>query len=224
MPARIRGTLQLDFDGTLAHGDVSTGILARFLSPRWLERVEAASREIVANPESSALIATMTEGFAALTGDAEDYLRYARKNHPARTGLAELIETAEGLGLECHIVSNGFEFYIRDYLRAAGIEDKVEIHSGFTSGEGSLVYLGPGGLPVRSRFKVAWAEHFLAQHDLLIYTGDGSSDLAPAQRASIVFARDSLLSRMPASFPGTLRPFDTLHDVSRGLEALLGER
>ena len=220
MPPSLRGTLQLDFDGTLAEGDVSTGILSRFAGPEWPARVDAASRTLTANPDDPALIAAMVQGFAGLTGDIASYLRYVREHHPARAGLTELIDTADRLGLDCHVVSNGFEFYIRDYLRAAGVEGRVQIHSGSLSGDGSLAYLGPDGLPATGGFKRAWSEHFLARHELLIYVGDGSSDLAPAQLASLVFARDSLLSRMPSSYQGALRPFETLLDVAAGLQEL----
>ncbi len=224
MNHRLRGTLQLDFDGTLAEGDVSTGILSRFLGPEWEERVEAASRALKADPDSPALVETMTAGFAGLTGDPEEYLRYAREHHPARPGLPELIESAERLGLECHVVSNGFEFYIRDYLRAAGVDGRVEVHTGAVSANGGLVYLGPEGLPSRGRFKLTWAEHFLRRQDLLVYVGDGSSDVAPAQLASVVFARDSLLTRLPATYQGTVRPFETLHDVARELEDYISSK
>jgi len=221
MPTPIRGTLQLDFDGTLAQGDVSTGILARFAGPAWLERVEAASRELTADADSPALLDTMAAGFGALSGKAESHLRYAHRHHPVRSGLPELIEAAERLGLDCHVVSNGFEFYIRDYLRRAGVDSRVAVHSGAVANDGNLVYLGPDAQPARGRFKFGWAEHFLTRHRLLVYTGDGTSDLAPAQLASIVFARDGLLTRMPVSFPSTVRPFETLNDVAEGLEELL---
>lgn len=222
MRNHVRGILQLDFDGTLAQGDVSTGILARFAGPEWEERVSAASRELLSDPESTALVDTMVAGYAALTGSRANQLRHAREQHPPRPGLRRLIEEAERLGLESHVVSNGFEFYIRDYLRTAGVEARVWIHSGSEVEDGALAYLNPEGAPTRSRFKVAWAEHFLRRHAFLVYVGDGSSDVAPAQLASIVFARDSLLSGMPAAFQGRLRAFETPEDVAKGLDEMLG--
>ena len=151
MTQRIRGILQLDFDGTLAEGDVSTGILARFASPAWLERVESASRELKANPDSPVLIETMTAGYAELKGNREDFLRFARTHHAARPGLAVVVGAASRAGFECHVVSNGFEFYIREYLREAGVEERLEVHCGSDSEDG-LRYLGPQGLPLGSGF------------------------------------------------------------------------
>jgi 2-hydroxy-3-keto-5-methylthiopentenyl-1-phosphate phosphatase len=222
MLREIRGTLQLDFDGTLAEGDVSTGILARFVAPEWTYRVDEASRRMATDPNSPELISTMRAGYAGLGPGHEAYLAHAHEHHPARPGLAELIDAADRLGLEPHIVSNGFQFYIRDYLRREGVESRIRVHTGEASRQGDLVYFAPDGRPTTSRFKLSWAEHFLAQRDLFIYVGDGSSDLAPARLAGIVFARDSLLSSMPRDFAGSLRPFETLLDVAKGLEELLG--
>jgi 2-hydroxy-3-keto-5-methylthiopentenyl-1-phosphate phosphatase len=219
MPSR--GVLQLDFDGTVVHGDVSTGILSEFAGPEWSDRVESASRVLLADPDSPALIDTMAAGFAALTGATADYLRFARRRHPARPGLQAVVDTAERLGLECHVVSNGFEFYIQDYLRAAGVDRRVELHCGAVDAEGRLVYAAPDGRPARGRFKVAWAEHFLGRHNLLVYAGDGTSDLDAGRLAGVVFARDSLLTGLSEDFAGTLRAFETLHDIARDLEALL---
>jgi 2-hydroxy-3-keto-5-methylthiopentenyl-1-phosphate phosphatase len=220
MPPALRGTLQLDFDGTLAHGDVSTGILARFAGPEWQARVEAASRELTGNADSPALIDAMAAGFAALRGEPGDYLRYAREHHPARPGLSDLIDAAERLGLDCHVVSNGFEFYIRDYLQRAGVESRVAVQSGSLDAEGRLVYLGPAGQPANGRFKLAWAEHFLGRHELLVYAGDGASDIAPARLASIVFARDSLLTALSDCPRLKVRAFETLEDAARQLQSL----
>ena len=224
MPSAIRGVLQLDFDGTLAHEDVSTGLLAHFAAPKWVDRVNAASRELLTDLGSTALVDTMIAGFAALTGSAEEQMRYAREHHPPRPGLPGLIDVAGRLGLECHVVSNGFEFYIRDYLREAGVEGRVQVHTGSSGADGALRYLAPDGTATRSRFKLGWSEHFVALGGLLVYVGDGTSDVAPAQLASIVFARDGLLAGMPANYSGIVRPFDTLHDVAKGLEEFVRQR
>jgi 2-hydroxy-3-keto-5-methylthiopentenyl-1-phosphate phosphatase len=218
----VRGVLQLDFDGTLVEGDVSTGILARFAGPQWRERVEAASLRLVACPDSPDLIDAMVAGFADLGGLPEDHLRFAREHHRLRPGLSALIQTAERLGLDCHIVSNGFEFYILDYVRAAGVAGRVAVHCGTISEGGRLVYAGPEGLSVRAGFKRLWAEHFMARHRLLVYAGDGTSDLDAARLVPVVFARDSLLTHMQSGFAGELRAFETLHDITEGLEQLLG--
>lgn len=217
-----RGVLQLDFDGTVAAGDVSTGILARFAAPAWERRIEAASRLLLTDPDSPALIYAMAAGFAGLTGTRDEHLGFAHGRHPVRPGLRELVDATDGLGLECHVVSNGFEYYIRDYLEQAGVAGRVSVHAGTTDAAGRLVYPMPDGRPSRGRFKLAWAEDFLQHSEVLVYAGDGSSDLAPARLAGIVFARDSLLSGLAEDFAGSVRPFDTLLDIAREIGALLG--
>ena len=54
----------------------------------------------------------------------------------------------------------------------------------------------------------------LAEHDLLVYVGDGRSDMCAAQHADVVFAKGYLAAwcteqRIPH------HPWTTLHDVRR---------
>ena len=215
----MRAILQIDFDGTVVVGDASTGILSRFAGAEWTGRVNAASAQLALDPDSPALIDTMSAGFACLDDDVGPYLAYVRERHPARPGLAELIQAAEALGIEPHVVSNGFEFYIRDHLQAAGVDGRVGVHTG--TGEGrTLAYSGPDGVAVRARFKERWVEHFGSSGAPVIYVGDGTSDIAAASRCAVVFARDSLLSGLKDDYEGVLLPFDTLLDVAHGLRSL----
>jgi len=221
MSSNARTILQLDFDGTLVEGDASTGILEHFVGADWPERINAASQTLRTNPGNSALIDTMIAGYAQLGTDFDAYVQYLHECHPARPGLRELIDTASRLGIEAHVVSNGFEFYIRDHLRGAGVEDRVPVHTGAARGP-LLSYAGPDGRPIRSRFKESWTEHFLRDGVRVIYVGDGASDIAAASMCHAVFARDSLLTGLADRFQGELRPFDTLHSVAHGLREMAG--
>jgi HAD superfamily phosphoserine phosphatase-like hydrolase len=218
---RRRIVLQLDFDGTLTDGDVNEGIFLRFLGPEWSSRIEDASRTLRRNPSSPALIETLQEASARLDTPVEDCLAYARSRNRLRPGLRELIETATRLGMETHVISYGFDFYVRDYLRSAGVDGHVAVHCGETSpAEGGLLlrYLGPDGEEVTYDWKLRWTRRFLEDGASVVYAGDGGSDVAPAQLCHAVFARDALLRHMPPSYTGTLRRFETLRDVARGLE------
>jgi len=215
---RPRTILQLDFDGTLVEGDASTGILERFVGAEWPERINAASRVLQTDATSSALIDAMTAGYAHLGTDFDAYIAYVREFHPARPGLRDLIDVATGLGIEAHVVSNGFEFYIRDHLKTAGVEEHIEVHTGTALGT-ELSYVGPDRKPIRTRFKERWTEHFRRSGATVIYVGDGTSDIAAASLCAVVFARDSLLTGLGESgYAGMLCRFETLLDVAAGLD------
>jgi HAD superfamily phosphoserine phosphatase-like hydrolase len=219
--------LQLDFDGTLTESDVNEALFLRFVGSEWTSRIEAASKELTRDPASPALIDALREASIHLQASEEECLAFVRASLPLRPGLTDLIDTADRLALETHIVSYGFEFYIRDYLRTADVEDRVTLHAGRTArrldGGLDLTYKGPDGGPVHSDWKLRWLAHFRAAADEVAYAGDGSSDVAPAQHCAVVFARDSLLRGLEqSSYSGRLRQFETLHDIARGLEDLFG--
>jgi HAD superfamily phosphoserine phosphatase-like hydrolase len=217
--------LQLDFDGTLVHGDVNEAMFRRFTGEEWNSRIEAASQELAGDPSSPALIDALKEASAQLAASDAECLAFALENNAPRDGLPDLIETARRFGMECHVVSYGFEFYIRHYLEMAGVEREIEVHGGETEGSSTgrlLRYTGPQGEDVAADWKIRWTKAFRERGETVVYVGDGGSDVAPAQVCDIVFARDRLLSLMPATYPVTLRPFETLHDLARGLEELFG--
>jgi 2,3-diketo-5-methylthio-1-phosphopentane phosphatase len=225
MPRRAL-LLQLDFDGTLTERDVNEALFLHFLGPEWSERIEAASRAFLVDPSSPALIDTLQQATAQLNQSDEECLSYVTRAIALRPGLPQLIETAEQLGIERHIVSYGFDFYVGYYLQQAGVEQRVEVHCGetaWTASGRSLTFRGPDGSPLQRDFKMLWTRTFRERADVLIYAGDGGSDVAPAQLADMVFARESLLSGMPASYPGAVRSFDSLHDVAEGLSELYSE-
>jgi 2-hydroxy-3-keto-5-methylthiopentenyl-1-phosphate phosphatase len=222
MPRRV--ILQLDFDGTLTERDVNEAMFLRFLGPEWSSRIEAASHEIRRDPSSSALIETLQEATAQLRQADSELIDYASRSVRLRPGLRSLVEMAEKLSVECHVVSYGFDFYISHYLRRATVDARISVHCGETAvtPDGRrLTYRGPDGEPVTRDFKSLWTRSFRDLSDVLLYADDGGSDLAPALLADVVFACRSLLREMSAGFSGKLYPFETLDDIARELERLI---
>jgi 2-hydroxy-3-keto-5-methylthiopentenyl-1-phosphate phosphatase len=225
MPS-IPSILQLDFDGTVVHGDASWGIMSHFIGATMTERFAEASRQLRQDPASTALVDVMKLGCSLLTTPLDQCVAYAREMHPVRPGLARLVSTARGLGLSVEVNSYGFDFYIREYLRDAGVLRDVVLRCGMTrqAERGlSLSYTGPEGQDVTSLWKETWSEHYQRLGFTTVYVGDGRSDLPSAQLAAAVFARDELLASMPASFPDAIISFETLDDVADGLLDLYGE-
>ena len=214
--------LQLDFDGTVTHGDPSVGLLTRYGGPEWAQRIEEAGRAMLLDPGTPRLIETMQAGFDLLPPSSNECLDYARERFPARAGLGDLLAAADGLGISVEAVSYGFEFYILDYLRAARATDCAIVRAGkgLPGGERGLEYVGPDGRAVTSRWKERWAEHYRDSGAYVLYAGDGSSDVSAAGHAALVFARDALLQRLPSSYTGPVRPFEDLHDIASGLRRL----
>jgi 2-hydroxy-3-keto-5-methylthiopentenyl-1-phosphate phosphatase len=172
------------------------------------------------------LIATLQAATAQLREPDDVCLDYVTSTIQLRPGLPELIETAERLDIQRHVVSYGFDFYVGHYLRQAWVEGRVDVHCGETAVTPTgrtLTYHGPDGDAVDRDFKMLWTRWLRTQADVLVYAGDGGSDVAPARLCDVVFARESLLAGLPPSFAGAVKPFETLHDVARGLQELYGD-
>src|SRR5918994_5305258 len=124
--------LQLDFDGTVVHGDASWGIMSHFIGDTMTERFAEASRRLKADASSTALVDVMKLGCSLLTAPRDECVAYAKQMHPVRPGLDRLVSTARALGMSVEINSYGFDFYIREYLRDAGVIDDVVLRCGMT--------------------------------------------------------------------------------------------
>jgi len=216
--------LQLDFDGTVVVGDASVGMLTRYVGKWWAQDFDEALATMRTDPESTALVDSMKRGIAALDpSNIRGCIDYAKTHHPQRGGLAELVQTARGLGMQIDVCSYGYDFYISSYLTDAGVLDQVKLRCGRTTqmkNELSLTYTGPDGEDVSNNWKEAWAGDYKRRGLSVVYVGDGRSDLVAALQADVIFARDELLANVPATYKGILRPFDTLADVASGLREL----
>src|SRR6185503_9736866 len=95
--------LQLDFDGTVVHGDASWGIMSHFIGDSMTARFAEASRSLKADPRSTALVDVMKLGCSLLRAPLAECVAYAREAHPVRPGLARLVTTARRLGLSVEI-------------------------------------------------------------------------------------------------------------------------
>lgn len=195
-------------------------MLRHFAGDAWLPDLEAGLDALGRDPASPNWVDTLQRGCALVHASRAECLAYVRANFVARPGLAELVAAAERRGIEVHVVGFAFDLYVEDFLREAGVLDRVSLHCGRVreTGDGlSLEYVGPRGAPVQRSWKETWADHFRRSGEL-IYTGDGRSDVGAAVRARLVFARDDLLASMPPSYEGVVSEFDTLLDVARGLD------
>jgi 2,3-diketo-5-methylthio-1-phosphopentane phosphatase len=181
-----------DFDGTIAHVDVTDGVLSRFALPQW-EDIEA-------------------EWKAGRIGSREcmkrqvDLLRVSRADLDAYLDTVEIdpafpafVADCRARGLEPVVISDGIDYSIRRILGRHGLEDLLRASNRLVPlGEDrySLEFpdanpkcsAGSGTCKCRSSNRMA-----SGRSRLLI--GDGTSDFCLAGEADLVFAKHKLLQR-----------------------------
>src|SRR2546428_13827726 len=109
------GAVVVDFDGTACSVDVSEVLLEAFGHPTWI-----AYNDLVADG-SMGLREAGGHQAALLTGTRAEMLAFALARSPLDPTFPPFVEWAESRKLDFTVVSDGFGFYLRPILEAAGL-------------------------------------------------------------------------------------------------------
>ncbi|HTO89901.1 MAG TPA: HAD-IB family phosphatase [Candidatus Sulfotelmatobacter sp.] len=180
-----------DFDGTLSPADVGASLIARFapdgaerrreLLARW-QRDEIGSRDLTVE-ECRDLRVSEPEALAFVRGFALD------------PGFAAFSSAALARGDEVLVVSDGFDFYIRELLARDGLGNIPYLANRARFENGGLYPEFPhaGGCGRCGNCKAEPVRRFRAMGLHTVVVGDGLSDRCGAREADRVVARGGLL-------------------------------
>jgi len=207
---RRGGTLVVcDFDGTVCSVDMCNEILERFAGD-W----EAIDRSYASGEfgsrEAYRRIAPL---IAASRSQMLDFVLSEERLDPS---FPEFVRFCGERGIGLKIVSDGLDFYIETLLRKHGLA--CEYYSN------RAVFRRDGGIDVEfpemneacgrcGTCKRSLLDRFRADYDRILYVGDGYSDLCPARKADLVFAKGILWTRLAPKKQQGLRKYRTFRDV-----------
>jgi len=210
------GALVVDFDGTACLQDVSEELLVAFGDPSWPEYDDAVDRGEMGLREAAGHQAAM------LRGSRDEMLAYAVEHAELDPTFLPFAAWAEANGLQLTLVSDGFAFYIRPILEAAGLGrlEVVTNELGFESDRPALRH--PNGHPACvgcGTCKMLAVQRFQASHGPVAFLGEGQSDRYGALYADVTFAKLALVEICERDGV-PYRPWATFEDVRADLETL----
>jgi 2-hydroxy-3-keto-5-methylthiopentenyl-1-phosphate phosphatase len=204
----------VDFDGTIARGDVSAAVMRATLPAG--RRLPWAEGSPLTWPEM------MREAAARFGGDASPLLAVAA-GVPLDGSFAALAGRARTAGVVVEVVSDGFGFFIGPALERLDAA-WVPIASGNTRfGPDGATIAFPFGNPacgVCGTCKRNRVRAHQASGRRVAFVGDGESDRYAAGYADLVFAKDELVALCEASGIA-YRPWDAFDTVSAWLDEQL---
>ena len=179
----------VDYDGTIAQTDVTDTILAEFMNEAWEDRVADYDAGRVGSR------ALMTWEVGCITAPPERLLA-AAATQPHDPTFAPFARAALAAGIRVEVVSDGLGFFIEPALRSLGMGELPVITAATTFGPdgGRIAY--PHGNPdcfVCGTCKRNRVLAHQADGRLVVFIGDGESDLYAAGYADVVFAKRSLV-------------------------------
>lgn len=220
LPPIVASTLHvlLDFDGTITAKDVLDELIFKFAGDDSWKQVEV---EWQAGRIGSRECLTREFDCVRVTpGELAAFL----KQIPIDPGLVNLLSLLRREEIEFAILSDGIELFIRTILARAGAGE-ITIRSNAIEHKGDRVKLvcphSHGACTsAAAHCKCASAQLLTRPEQTLVYVGDGRSDLCPARKCDIVFAKGALARHLEAEGLPFYR-FDTLNDVARALAGAL---
>ncbi|MFN0093739.1 MAG: HAD-IB family phosphatase [Dehalococcoidia bacterium] len=206
--------LTLDFDDTVVLENTTRALLEEFADPAWLAfEADYHAGKLSVEEYNAKAFDLIDPGVEPTTLEA-----FVLAHATLREGFLELLDWAHWNGWMVAIVSNGFDLAVDAVLDRAGVT-RVVRHAGRTKQayRWRVRYLSPRGIELVSGFKLAYAQAFREAGDLVVYAGDGASDVEAARLAHAVFARSTLLERLDGARERVF-PFETFGDVVTILE------
>ena len=184
----------IDFDGTISKSDVIDRILETFADPRWLEIEEEwvagriGSRECLR--EQISLVRATDHELNELIDTVE-----------IDEGLSALLGTCRDSGMDVHIISDGFENYIRRMLARSGLLTQFDslkisanrlLPTGANTWRIEFPYYADVCTDGCATCKPAVMVRENDRSAPTIFIGDGLSDRFAAHKSDVVFAKSKL--------------------------------
>ena len=208
--------LVVDFDGTACLQDVSEELLVAFGDPNWPEYDDAVDRGEMGLREAASHQAAM------LRGSHEEMLAYALGHAALDPTFPPFVAWAEENDLPLVLASDGFAFYIRPVLEAAGLGHLEVVTNELAFGGPEPELRHPNGHPECvgcGTCKMLAVKRLQASHGPVAFVGEGQSDRFGALYADVVFAKDALVEIARADGVPFL-PWETFDDIVPALRAM----
>lgn len=180
-----------DFDGTVSPMDVGFEVLQKFTGRGWEEIDRAYCSGEIGSKEAYSRIA------ALIRGTREEMEQYVQIHAAVDPHFVSFYAFCRRMGMDLRILSDGLDFYIDLVLKKGGLGD-IPFFSNvarFRDGRGFAIEF-PESNPACDRCgtcKSLILQRLKPAFDRIIYIGDGYSDVCPAEKADVVFAKGILL-------------------------------
>ena len=206
----LAASILVDFDGTACPHDVSEELLDAFGEGDWRSYDDAVDRGELGLRRAAEIQAGM------LRAGRDEMLAFALERFSVDPTFPPFVAWAERTGLPVAIISDGFGFYVRPLLQAAGL-GALDV---FTNDhvDGRLVH--PNAHPMClgcGTCKMLAAVRFRESHGSVAFVGEGQSDRYGALYSDVVFAKKDLVPICERDGVPFL-PWGDFGDVRRALE------
>lgn len=216
---RNRILILCDFDGTTCSNDMGNTIMNRF-AEGWRE----IDRSYYTNVIGSRLAYLQIQPL--FKGTKREMVDYALGEEKLDPYFLSFYASCREKGIDLKILSDGLDFYISSILQKHGLQE-IEFHSNRVvfrdDATVSIEFPSPrNGCDLCGTCKSTILEAHREAYDLIIYVGDGYSDVCPSQKADLVFAKPILSEKCRKRGKACIA-YENFRDVGEILDGILAD-
>lgn len=183
-----------DFDGTISLNDMGYDVLNRFSEEGW----EEIDRSYCAGRIGS--LEAYTRIFDFIRGSQEEMTRFVDERAVIDPSFVDFYALCRKRGFDVKIFSDGLDFYIDFILQKHGL-GMIEFYSNVVRFRGErragIDFPHANEMCMKcGTCKSRLLEAERSSYEKIVYIGDGYSDVCPARRADLVFAKRVLYDRI----------------------------
>ena len=203
-----------DFDDTTAMENVAEMLLEEFGSSEWKSFRKSHQKNEISLMKYKEL------AFGTVSADKDTLKEFVRKTATLRDGFKTLFEFCRSENIPIVIASLGLDFYIEALLEKEGLETIPYFAADTTFTEEGIEY------GYRYKWEGCWQPgnckclvldmYRKLGYKPVIFAGDGNSDICPAKKSDLVFARRFLKTHLSQN----ALEFYNLSDFSQVVEIL----
>jgi len=199
-----------DFDNTITHFDVLDNIVENYsIDRKWVAYEDAWKKGKIGSKKC------LSGQFRSVRIDKENLAKYLSKI-TIDPYFKKIVTLLRENGVEPVVVSDSFSMFLKSILKNNGIRGSIKIYSNRIRVSGNrLIPSFPHQhktCKICGNCKKGHLSKNGATDKVLVYIGDGLSDLCPAKNSDIVFAKESLKKYLMKEGKPFFS-FDTLKDV-----------
>lgn len=182
-----------DFDGTMSTTDVGFEIIKKFAGEGWHEIDQAYCEGKIGSKDAYTQIA------ALFRATREEMITFVLGNGRLDPYFPEFYQFCMARDMTVKIVSDGLDFYIDELLKKYNLTDVEFFANVVRFNDGGAVSIefpeSNDECDLCGNCKSTILDRYRLTYENIIYIGDSYSDVCPAQKADIVFAKDILYEK-----------------------------
>jgi len=203
-----------DFDGTITKTDTLNMVLDEFTTEDWRKIEEQVTHHKLSEKEA------LQAEFDLLNVNFSKVISFLKNNAKIDPTFKNFVQWCKKRSIKLIVLSGGFDDFIQTVFNKFEIRDVPFSSNKVKETNGKWKVIQADSPKIKNLCNHCKTYHLLSARlkgQKIVYIGDGNTDRCPAEKADIIFAKDSLAQYLN-TINRTYYEYDSFADIQEQLE------